>query len=77
MQNAYLNTQSTQDPTSIPVILVDVLVHTAKRPFCRNATGGCHEAPTLIAEGAKAVSDGLLTCDEASSFYRGAVISQG
>ena len=50
-----------QDLTVIPMLMEDDLLHIDTSPFCSNPTCPCHESPTLIAQVARAVSDGLLT----------------
>ncbi len=55
----------------IPVIPVDELEHTVSRPFCWNLSCPCHEDTGEIGKVAKAVSDGLLTPQEATDFVRG------
>ena len=58
----------------IPVIPVDELLHTPEKPFCWDSTCGCHEDELFIAEIAQAVSDGLLTPDEATDFVAGRTV---
>jgi len=62
--------------TSIPVIPVSggSLIHTPGNSFCYNETCGCHEDPELIAEVAGAVSQGLLTHEEATCLVAGKTI---
>ncbi len=62
--------------TLIPVIPVSggSLIHTPGNPFCYNETCGCHEDPELIAEVAGAVSQGLLTPEEATRLVAGKTI---
>lgn len=55
----------------IPVISVDVVLHTPKEPFCLDSTCPCHEDQELIKQVAQQVHDGLLTPLEASHFIQG------
>jgi len=58
----------------IPIIPVDFPLHTPELPFCYDSRCDCHEDPTLIAEVAEAVSNGLLTPDEATDFVAGRMV---
>jgi hypothetical protein len=58
----------------IPVEEEDDILHTAACPFCQNASCGCHEDPTLLAEVEQAYQDGLLTPDEATGLTLGKAI---
>ncbi len=63
-------------PNHVPVVLMeDDLAHTAERPFCFiDDQCPCHEETLLIAEVAQAVTDGLLTPDEATNFVAGQLL---
>jgi hypothetical protein len=69
---------SMHDPTPnpLPVVLMeDDLIHTSERPFCFiDGLCPCHEDPLLIAEVAQAVTDGLLTPEEATNFVAGRLL---
>ena len=54
------------------VIPVDALVHTTSHPFCQDVTCPCHEEnQDAIAAAAQAITDGLLTPDEATRLVLG------
>ena len=57
----------------LPVVqMEDDLLHTAEHPFCFIGDQcPCHEDPLLISEVTQAVTDGLLTPDEATDFVAG------
>lgn len=59
----------------IPVIpLEDEPVHTQMHPFCDDATCHCHKDPELLATIGDAVTNGLLTSDEATRFVKGEMV---
>jgi hypothetical protein len=74
MHDLCLNTpQPTGNPIAIP--MEDDLAHTAEHPFCfSDDQCPCHQDFLLIAEGAQAVTDGLLTPGEATSFVAGRLL---
>ncbi len=49
-------------------------LHTAEHPFCYNDTCDCHEDQELVSEVNAAVTDGLLTLDEATALIAGRTI---
>jgi hypothetical protein len=55
----------------LPVIPVDEIEHTVDRPFCWNPSCPCHEDTKEIGKVANAVSDGILTPQEATDFVKG------
>lgn len=59
------------DPTAIPIPMEDDPLHHDLSPFCCDPSCPCHEDPTLIEPVAQAVSEGLLTAEEASAFVAG------
>ncbi len=62
----------------IPVISTDNLQHTDAHPFCvTDPTCPCHEDPNLIAPIAQAVTDGLMTPDEATDYVMGRTLQGG
>ena len=62
----------------IPVIPTDDLHHTDAHPFCPiDPTCPCHEDPDLITSIAQAVTDGLMTSDEATDFVMGRTLQGG
>lgn len=65
-----------QDSTQIPIIiLVDYHEHTEDHPFCAICPScPCHEDPDLIAPIVQAVTDGLMTPDEATDFVMGKML---
>ncbi|HVB25726.1 MAG TPA: hypothetical protein VNG51_27565 [Ktedonobacteraceae bacterium] len=51
------------------------MLHRQGNPFCPiDPTCPCHEDPTLIAEVAEYVTDGLLTPMEATDFVKGHMV---
>lgn len=62
------------DPTAIPIPMEDDSFHTDTSPFCYDPTCFCHEDETLIAQVSEAVSEGLLTLQEASNVVAGKTI---
>jgi len=73
-QSLSLGMPSPQEITLIPVIPVDILIHTNEHPFCGDATCPCHEDPVLIASVAEALHNGLLTREEATCFVTGQML---
>lgn len=52
--------------------------HTDDHPFCpTDPTCPCHEDPNLIAPITQAVTDGLLTPDEATDYVMGRTLQGG
>lgn len=66
------------DPTPQQILIVpmeDDLIHTSEYPFCfLDDQCLCHEDPLLIAEVDQAVTAGLLTPDEATTFVAGRLL---
>ena len=52
----------------------DQPLHTAENPFCYNPDCPCHEDQELVSEVNAAVTDGLLTPDEATALIVGRTI---
>ncbi|HEX6479577.1 MAG TPA: hypothetical protein VF043_12090 [Ktedonobacteraceae bacterium] len=63
--------QGQEGPNFSYVIPVDDAIHTDQTPFCPIDTCPCHEDQDAITEVARAVTDGLLTADEATDFVSG------
>jgi hypothetical protein len=63
-------------PNHVPLVLMeDDLVHTAEHPFCFiDDQCPCHEDALLVAEVAQAVTDGLLSPNEATRFVAGRLL---
>ncbi len=62
----------------IPVIPVDTKGHTDDHPFCvTDPACPCHEDSALIAPIAQAVTDGLMTPDEATDYVMGRTLQGG
>lgn len=59
------------DPTAILIPMEDDALHTDTSPFCSDPSCLCHEDGTLIAQVAQAVSEGLLTPEEARNVVAG------
>ena len=59
------------------VLMEDEIIHTQRRPFCLQVvdpTCPCRENQELIQEVADAVTEGLLTPDEATRFVHGEML---
>jgi hypothetical protein len=59
------------------VLMEDEIIHTQTRPFCLRVvdpTCPCREDQELIQEVSDAVSEGLLTPEEATRFVRGEML---
>lgn len=58
--------------SDIPIIPVDSRLHTNDHPFCpTDPSCPCHEDSDLIAPIAQAVTDGLMTSNEATEYVMG------
>ena len=55
----------------VPVIPSDAVIHNPNTPFCPVDLCPCHEDEDAIGQVAQAVSDGLLTPQEATDFVSG------
>lgn len=55
----------------VPVTPSDVVIHNPTTPFCPVYLCPCHEDEDAIGQVAQAVSDGLLTPQEATDFVSG------
>lgn len=59
----------------IPVILSgDDVLHTTEHPFCPDEICFCHEDQELLTTVSVAVTDGLFTSDEATTFIQGRTV---
>ena len=72
---SFERSSSTEDDLPLPIIvLVDDIEHTDEHPFCRDSSCPCHEDREAIARVARAVTDGLLTPEEATDFVSGRLL---
>ena len=53
------------------VLMEDEIIHTQEHPFCPDSTCPCREDQELLAELNEAVTNGLLTPEEATRFTQG------
>ncbi len=66
------------EDNDVPAILVDYKLHTDEHPFCpTDPSCFCHEDPDLIAPVAQAVTDGLMTSEEATDYVMGKNLQGG
>jgi hypothetical protein len=66
------------EENELPVIPVDYKLHTDEHPFCpTDPSCPCHEDNTLIAPIAQAVTDGLMTSNEATDYVMGKSLQGG
>jgi hypothetical protein len=69
-----MHDQANQSITYVPVIPVDVLLHTQEHPFCPIDSCLCHEDADRFAQVSEAVSEGLFTPEEALCFVEGRTV---
>jgi hypothetical protein len=55
----------------LPVVPDVQLLHTKEHPFCGDPTCICYEDPENREQLAQAITDGLLTADDATQIIRG------
>ena len=63
-----------QSSTYVPVLPVDVLLHTQEHPFCPIDSCCCHQDADRVAQVSEAVTEGLFTPKEALRFVEGRTV---
>jgi len=58
----------------LPVVPDTQPLHTKEHPFCGDPTCICYEDPETIADLTQAISDGLLSADDATQIIEGKLV---